>query len=463
MAIWTNAWIPQSASMQDLVPLVVRLASEGEWSEGHRVVVEQKLRELVTKLQDKYPESPVYLVTVLDETVERWVSPLMQSLGITCSHLESDATEPDACHCQILLTLPAGTQQPLVTMDYGGMGETGFNSNMEKVNEFNRDARKHPTIIKWKNRLQPAMIDALPLDQRSLYGSYAFADGLAIRFQNNRKRTTTSLIFIAVLAALLYSLYTNAFSDCPAVLFFYPFSLVVGLIVFWWSVKRRGFYKHIEYRALAEALRIQFYFSMAGLDHNVADHYSVKQKTSMQWIWFAMHGIGSRPRGTGSGETGWEGLRFAKTHWIEEQIGYFGNRSKEDNGKLGRWNRGISWTYILGILLALGLWQADQCGVLFTVAADARKWWFVAIGLSPVISAAISTYLDKMAFVQQANSYVWMKDLFSEGDRQYEQAVAANDVAQAKQAILKLGLEALAENSDWFLYHRDRPLDIPRG
>jgi hypothetical protein len=38
-----------------------------------------------------------------------------------------------------------------------------------------------------------------------------------------------------------------------------------------------------------------------------------------------------------------------------------------------------------------------------------------------------------------------------------------NDIDSARHLILDLGREALLENSDWVLMHRERPMKIPMG
>ena len=42
-------------------------------------------------------------------------------------------------------------------------------------------------------------------------------------------------------------------------------------------------------------------------------------------------------------------------------------------------------------------------------------------------------------------------------------AIKANSEKQAKTIIYETGLEALDENGDWLLLHRDRPVEVPLG
>jgi hypothetical protein len=42
--------------------------------------------------------------------------------------------------------------------------------------------------------------------------------------------------------------------------------------------------KYQDYRALAEGMRVQFYWRLAGLKLSVADHYLRKQRSELDWI-----------------------------------------------------------------------------------------------------------------------------------------------------------------------------------
>ena len=47
---------------------------------------------------------------------------------------------------------------------------------------------------------------------------------------------------------------------------------------------------------------------------------------------------------------------------------------------------------------------------------------------------------------------VWLQKIMTEGKRR-----------EASEFIVELGKEALTENGDWMLLHRERPLEVPKG
>jgi hypothetical protein len=44
-----------------------------------------------------------------------------------------------------------------------------------------------------------------------------------------------------------------------------------------------------------------------------------------------------------------------------------------------------------------------------------------------------------------------------------EELIEAKKTVEAQNFIAELGREALIENGDWILTHRDRPLEVPKG
>ena len=44
-----------------------------------------------------------------------------------------------------------------------------------------------------------------------------------------------------------------------------------------------------------------------------------------------------------------------------------------------------------------------------------------------------------------------------------EGAIKANSPDAAVSIIVEIGLEALDENGDWLVLHRDRPVEVPLG
>lgn len=79
-------------------------------------------------------------------------------------------------------------------------------------------------------------------------------------------------------------------------------------------------------------------------------------------------------------------------------------------------------------------------------------------------AAAVSKiYQETKAFGEQANRYQRMALSMQLARKQIDSALDAKDLNLAQRALFAIGREALAENGDWLLIHRERPVKVPLG
>jgi len=53
--------------------------------------------------------------------------------------------------------------------------------------------------------------------------------------------------------------------------------------------------------------------------------------------------------------------------------------------------------------------------------------------------------------------------IFHQVDTRLDYLIKKGNLALARLLILELGQQALGENGDWVLLHRERPLEMPHG
>ena len=56
-----------------------------------------------------------------------------------------------------------------------------------------------------------------------------------------------------------------------------------------------------------------------------------------------------------------------------------------------------------------------------------------------------------------------MSEIFSRAEDSLQGLLKAGDFEESHELIKELGQEALAENGDWVLLHRERPLEVPQA
>ena len=349
---------------------------------------------------------------------------------------------------------------------------------------FNRDALRlsgelKGTIDRIKERLIPGIKRAklsAPLQQ--VIDHYAVADSVALHFQAFTKWSMRCLILVSGLAGLVVF---TVFAHGPAVwqiaaLFLYLVIIAVAAMHYRFAKKHELKSRYLDYRAFAEGLRLQIFWKLAGLDHTVANHYLRKQRTELDWIRHATR-IWSAPllRTSVSPD-----LELVHTHWIESQLKFFRKAADRDEAysrRESRWTWGSVWALvtIAAALLILSLfsWFTKQGRFPYLVGhaspADTHDQLSIHViaailmTLLPGIAAAWAAYSLKMAFNEQRKQYARMRDLFRRASSCLLEAITSGDQDSARRIVFDLGKEALEENGDWVLLHRERPFELRIG
>jgi hypothetical protein len=86
-----------------------------------------------------------------------------------------------------------------------------------------------------------------------------------------------------------------------------------------------------------------------------------------------------------------------------------------------------------------------------------------SIGLTAVVGGLLHYYTEKRAFGEQAKQYNRMTIIFKNAARRFNRFHYPEDYENAASLVKELGIEALAENGDWVLLHRERPLEPVRS
>lgn len=345
---------------------------------------------------------------------------------------------------------------------------------LERINSFNEEAvnlsiENNAVIITSKNYLIPEnQVQTLPPICRSILNRYAIADALAIINQRKRRHTMMGLFVLVILAVvfltvshileyhLLLTLYLSGF----------------GLAFLWHKqAKKRNYQnKHLDYRALAEGLRVQFFWKLAGIEEDVSEHYLRKERTELEWIRNAIHACNipvTNEDTVGNNLNKKTAYALVRQYWIDSQQSYFEKATKRDQEKIDGHDSYMKFFLAAGfciaaILIGNDLYQRiiheelDLTGPLDSIL-------MIIIHVAPAIAAALAGYAEKMAFSEQSKLYSRMSSLFTRAQNCLSGYLEENSFEKAEHLFLKLGTEMLVENSDWVLLHRERPMEVPVG
>lgn len=403
---------------------------------------------------------------------------------------------------------PAGPPFSLVKYFPDGAGaaaETAYARIYARTEAFNRDALawggalgpQHAQSRRW---LYPeAEAAALPRRLQTVRDAFATADTLALHFQARTFRVLRNIFLAVAVSALAFHLYAHVWQS-PWVWGAY-LAIVLGAWVGWF-LTRTFQDKYQDYRALAEGLRVQFFWGLAGLDHSVATNYLRKQRNQLDWIRNAIRAW-SLPQDERRGERdGGAAVRPARLravlrYWVEDQATYFARTAAREEAKRRRfrtWSRGCFMTFVgLGAVMfgatlvfdraAAQPWAGGLRNWAFALAGPhcdkvlpafmlkdvgdqcerVRHFVVLVIGMTAVVGALVHNFAEKRAFDQHAKQYARMGEIYGRAQRRLGSLIDAGDLPQAQRVVLELGQESLSENGDWVLLHRARPIEVPES
>jgi hypothetical protein len=297
---------------------------------------------------------------------------------------------------------------------------------------------------------------------------YARADSLAMRFASFSLRLWKGVFGLLALSGVALG-WLNVVESIPghetlnrglaltdAILAGYYACLAGALGLILWETGSRRRNRHEDYRALAEALRVQFFWMAAGLPDLAAEQYLLKQAGEMVWIRDAISecGLYDGELGLTRAAKSDQALRLRLAHkWVSGQEKYFARTRARHEAKKRRLTAFATASAIVGLIAPLvglaphfGYSQMIETWA-HTVAAVAL-WW----------AALTWNYIERRGFAQEAREYARMADLFRAADKELEKLERQKNFEGCLETIRDLGREALEENGDWLAKHRERKL-----
>jgi hypothetical protein len=329
----------------------------------------------------------------------------------------------------------------------------------EYTNEFSREAQNHAASIDAErySLLADEHVATLPQGLWDINQAFCAADWLAIHYQKKVIRTLQAGHVSVFLTGVGYLTYTDLQSTpyiIGGIIALMLFAVVINAI----AVRGGWQRKYLDYRTLAEGLRVQFYWAAAGVTSgNVSkyahDNFLQMQDTELGWIRNVMRVAGMECDVAPNLDP--SGVRFAVQEWIGDdssgQLGYYRRKSAQrivahdSTGRIGR--LGI-WTTIIALMTLLFVGSALSDEVQTPVV--------YLMGVVMLMVGVRQSYAKTTAEAELIKQYEFMYRIFRNARRRIDGADNDGD----KRRILKvLGDSALEEHAQWILIHRERSID----
>lgn len=211
---------------------------------------------------------------------------------------------------------------------------------------------------------------------------------------------------------------------------------------------------YIEYRALAECLRVQTYLRYAGSRLQASELLSWTQQEETAWVLDGLCAltIGGAP----------EEVHDIRACWVEAQREYHRKASESAEKKFSTSDRTVRFALYLSVgLYLLGVVYELLCGGLIfrpsVSVADLELWRTVLKILMGTISAMtlfVANYYGRLSLPRTLSDHRKMERFYSKMSEQLEQR------GQTEELLTVLAREELIENGNWISFQRDNRPDI---
>lgn len=338
------------------------------------------------------------------------------------------------------------SQELPVTFDRMFRNQVGFNIDCGKYADQIRSdqAHGHPT--------PPCHIHSL----------FLAADWLASQYQRRVGRVLGLTYVLAAATGSAFILYAHMHAQ-DAMIYLYLVLFIAGVGLATLARRRDWHRKYLDYRALAEGLRVQSFWrraSVVNLQNPTFSHdnFMQEQDVALGWIRNVMRAASLEgilvP--ADSGEAQVEAV-------IEEWIG-----TEDSNGQLRYFAATATRRHLLHrraenlamVCLSVGIMISVLLAIVARqLDAQTKTILVVTMGLLSVGAGVHEAYSYKKADKELIKQYRFMQRIFAGARRRLD---ACDDVEEKRQILRTLGEAALAEHAEWTLMHRERPLEHTR-
>ena len=298
----------------------------------------------------------------------------------------------------------------------------------------------------------------------SLYARFLAADALANTGMNHARKQVRNIFVLGAALATVFETWAHVLGAWYWLAFYLGLMSLIGLKVR--HLQRTEANEHaVDWRVLAEGLRVQTFWLAGGIVEPVSKHYLRRHGPALQWVRTALSGVVPVWPDPSAGA-----LSEVMNAWLEHQLGYFKNSVLRRRAVVGRIQKVSKWAYRAAAALALLVLAAMLGNVdgLGGGESPTRAWLVVTLGLLPAWSGLLVGYLEFAGYRDDVREHQRMHELFDTAGALYRTMLphaeaTARYGAQLRGILRDLGIEALREQADWALLHKSHELEMPKA
>lgn len=288
---------------------------------------------------------------------------------------------------------------------------------------------------------------ASTITEKEKFISFIYGETDSLASQLKKKWSTFQISLLAVTGVMLAVFLSYIYFNSLIILVSYLLVYIILVTLF-----RIGNFTHryhedyVEYRALAEGLRVEFFLRLAGVHEDSADQYLRKHRKHMQWVREIMRSANLfDPQQSAD-------LGSIKKYWIEGQYQYYSHSAKKNTRKVRRLR------IYSNLLLSMGIISIVSAVFLTVMNLFSDLHLITSLIISfPFLAGLIETYVSRSTMKETSEEYSRMAKIYDNANNLWKENQDEHNI----QIVLELAKEALRENGDWLLLHYQIPEEMP--
>ncbi|MEA1887538.1 MAG: hypothetical protein U9N72_10060 [Bacteroidota bacterium] len=304
--------------------------------------------------------------------------------------------------------------------------------------------------------------DKLEVSEKLVMNWYSILDRMAVKTRRRDLQITGWMFTLSLLFIFTLEIYSNIWTN-KLILAFSMFVLISTAALFIYSKLKNDHKKYLYSRTLAEGLRIQFFWNIAGINENVSDcilRIHSKGFTWVKHILSALQGVSFNRKNIND-----EIIKDLTENWIKDQLKYFDASVKIMRKRITYYHRVSNFFLVLSILLFLSIFFL---GNFFVADLFMLNIMLVIAPIMLGIFALIRAYIKTKAYEQLLNQYEIMQVIYKRAETKINelntsQMKQEERLAYFKELFFVIGKEALIENGIWYLIFKDKEPEIEMG
>jgi len=370
--------------------------------------------------------------------------------ALRANYVPADFDSPVTGHTMVIhIFTPRGTQTGTPAGTVRRMGDEAIlDGALERTEEFDRLVLESKPSSRSVLPLHPETDPALEQMAQTRSAAAALATSHARRYRR--------VLALLAIAGALFTASFLLYDEAQAIFLI----LVCGILLLaagcalTYASRSACHRRYLEYRALAECLRVQIFLRYAGTGVLAEDLLTWTQQEETHWISLALSALTAAPIPTDRHEI--------RTWWVEKQRRYHETALIRSSREQHTSDRTVHAALIVSIFLYLAavVFEVFFGGVLCPAVApavDAESWRTalkIALGLLSAVTLLIAGYYGHLSLPRVGSDHRKMARFYAAMEKRLDRE------GQTEKLLIRLAREELIENGNWCSYQRDNVPDI---